>query len=98
MTEPPARPWLKGYAPGIQWDARFPAHPVTRFLDESVERFGEPGTPFDPAIHEAIAPTAEGSTQVTDASGRLMAAATPTTPNAATPVTATVWRGCLGSR
>src|ERR1700730_2649887 len=41
MTEPPARPWLKGYAPGIQSDARFPALPVTRFLDESVERFGE---------------------------------------------------------
>ena len=21
MTEPPARPWLKAYAPGIVWDA-----------------------------------------------------------------------------
>ena len=41
MTEPPARPWLKAYAPGIVWDASFPAHPVTRFLDESVKRFGE---------------------------------------------------------
>jgi long-chain acyl-CoA synthetase len=41
MTEPPARPWLKSYPPGIVWDASFPAHPVTRFLDEAVERFGE---------------------------------------------------------
>ena len=39
MTEPAARPWLKGYVPGIAWDMEFPAHPLTRFLDESVERF-----------------------------------------------------------
>src|SRR5437899_2421596 len=41
MTEPPARPWLRSYPPGIEWDARFPAHPVTRFLDDAVERFAE---------------------------------------------------------
>src|SRR5258708_17691567 len=41
MREPPARPWLKSYPPGIVWDASFPAHPVTRFLDEAVERFGD---------------------------------------------------------
>ena len=41
MTEPPARPWLRSYPPGIVWDASFPAHPVTRFLDEAVERFGD---------------------------------------------------------
>jgi long-chain acyl-CoA synthetase len=38
MTEPAARPWLKGYVPGIAWDMEFPAQTLTRFLDESVER------------------------------------------------------------
>jgi long-chain acyl-CoA synthetase len=41
MTEPPARPWLKSYPPGIVWDASFPSHPVTRLLDEAVERFAD---------------------------------------------------------
>ncbi|HKX06812.1 MAG TPA: long-chain fatty acid--CoA ligase [Stellaceae bacterium] len=35
------RPWLKSYPPGIVWDADFPAHPVTKLLDDAVERFGD---------------------------------------------------------
>ena len=35
------RPWLKSYPPGIVWDASFSAHPVTRLLDDAVERFAE---------------------------------------------------------
>ncbi|HLJ19428.1 MAG TPA: AMP-binding protein, partial [Stellaceae bacterium] len=33
------RPWLKSYPPGIVWDASFPAQPVTKLLDDAVERF-----------------------------------------------------------
>ena len=35
------RPWLKSYPPGIVWGADFPAHPVTKLLDDAVERFGD---------------------------------------------------------
>ncbi len=35
------RPWHKSYPPDIVWDASFPAHPVTRLLDDAVERFAE---------------------------------------------------------
>lgn len=35
------RPWLKSYPPGIVWDADFPAQPVTKLLDDAVERFGD---------------------------------------------------------
>ena len=35
------RPWLKSYPPGIVWDADFPAHPVTKLLEDAVERFGD---------------------------------------------------------
>ena len=35
------RLWLKSYPPGIVWDADFPAHPVTKLLEDAVERFGD---------------------------------------------------------
>src|SRR5581483_5344510 len=40
MTEA-ARPWLAAYPAAIDWSAAFAPHPVTRFLDGSVERFPE---------------------------------------------------------
>ena len=34
-------PWLKAYPPGIDWHARFEERPLYRFIEESVERYGE---------------------------------------------------------
>jgi len=34
-----AEPWLRNYAPGVDWHAALPAAPLYRLLDDSVERF-----------------------------------------------------------
>ncbi|MEQ9640102.1 MAG: long-chain fatty acid--CoA ligase [Alphaproteobacteria bacterium] len=33
-------PWLKNYAPGVQWEAAVPTAPLTQLLDDAVSKFG----------------------------------------------------------